>query len=344
MTFRKLLDQIGEPQAVFQEKPQVLRAVGLSAASIEAIQNPDWASVETDMAWLQQPHHHLMPITSEQYPDLLKQIHDPPPLLFLSGDPDLLQLPQLAIVGSRNPSQNGQNIAEEFARVLSDHGLCITSGMALGIDACAHRGALQGVSSTLAVAGTGLDRVYPARHRHLAHEIAEKGVLISELPPDTQAHAQHFPRRNRIISGLSMGVLIVEAALKSGSLITARLALEHNRAVLAIPGAIQNPLARGCNQLIKQGATLVETVPDILQEIAPLVSYSIPQQLKTEIKTDLDQDHLNLLKSVAYAPTSVDTLVRETGNPVEVVASMLLVLELEGYVASAAGGCYYRLA
>lgn len=336
---------MGSPEVVFQETSAALVAAGLSAPSIQFIQNPDWKGVEKDLLWLQQPHHCLIPMTSGQYPELLKQIYDPPPVLFVSGDPDLLQLPQLAIVGSRNPSRNGQAIAEEFAQTLANHGLCITSGLALGIDACAHRGALQGTSGTLAVAGTGLDRVYPARHRQLAHQIAEQGVLISELTPDTQAHAQHFPRRNRIISGLSLGVLIVEAALQSGSLITARLALEQNRAVFAIPGAINNPLARGCNQLIKQGAILVETVQDILQEIAPLVTCSVEPHTEPENirKIDLDQQHLDLLKSVAYAPTSVDTLVRETGCPVEVISSMLLVLELEGHVASAAGGCYYRL-
>ncbi len=216
------------------------------------LRDPDWGGVDRDQLWLEGGDRHLIPIDSDLYPGLLARLPDPPVALFVHGRADLLGLPQLAVVGSRNPTAGGQQTAQDFARFLAAAGLVITSGMAMGIDAAAHRGALQG-GTTVAVAGTGLARVYPASHRELAHEIAARGALVSEFSPDMPPKAGNFPRRNRVISGLSTGTLVVEAALKSGSLITARLALEQGREVFAIPGSIHNPLARGCHALDPRG-------------------------------------------------------------------------------------------
>ena len=211
------------------------------------------------MEWLSQPGNHVVHFQDAAYPALLKQIADPPPLLFVRGDRDYLAQPQLAIVGSRNPTHTGRALAREFAAHLASFGLTITSGLASGIDGAAHQGAIEAGGTTLAVTGTGLDRVYPARHRDLAHRVAENGALVTEFPPGTAPLAANFPRRNRLISGLSLGTLVVEAALRSGSLITARSALEQGREVFAIPGSIHNPLARGCHALIRDGAKLVES-------------------------------------------------------------------------------------
>ena len=251
-------------------------------------------------------------------------------------------MPQIAIVGSRNPSHLGAETAFAFAKTLSQYGFAITSGLALGIDAASHRGALAANGHTIAVAGTGLDRVYPARHSDLALQIAETGALVSEFPTGTLAKAHHFPRRNRIISGLCQGLLVVEAAKQSGSLITARLALEQNREVFAIPGSIHNPLARGCNALIREGAKLVETTQDILEEFSQLFQQDESNhEAGSQSKLDLEQQ--TLLNRVMFSPTSIDKLVEQTGFAVESIASMLLILELQGYVEANAGGCYTRL-
>ena len=225
---------------------------------------------------------------------------------------------------------------------MSLHGFVITSGLALGIDAASHRGALASAGFTIAVAGTGLDRVYPARHKDLATEIVNAGAIISEFPPGTTAKANHFPRRNRIISGLCQGLLVVEAAKESGSLITARMALEQNREVFAIPGSIHNPLARGCNALIRQGAKLVETTRDILEELNQY--YQTDKDTTTiSIESTLDLEQQTLLNHVQFNPTSVDNLIQITGNSVEIISSMLLILELQGYLEATAGGCYIRI-
>jgi DNA processing protein len=232
--------------------------------------------------------------------------------------------------------------AFHFAKSLSHYGFVITSGLALGIDAASHQGALHAKGYTIAVAGTGLDRVYPARNIELATEIVNTGAIVSEFPPGTIAKANHFPRRNRIISGLSQGLLVVEAAKFSGSLITARMALEQNREVFAIPGSIHNPLARGCNALIREGAKLVETTEDILEELNQFI-----QQDKYLIsvldQSTLDLELQTLLNHVMYSPTSIDNLVTKTGESVESISSMLLILELRGYLEATAGGCYTRI-
>ncbi|MEY3759513.1 MAG: DNA-protecting protein DprA [Pseudomonadota bacterium] len=294
------------------------------------------------MSWVEQKNNAVITFNDANYPAQLKEIADPPPLLFVRGNADLLSHPQIAIVGSRNPSSLGEETAFNFAKTLSRHGFVITSGLALGIDAASHRGALNAKGYTVAVTGTGLDRVYPARHKDLATEIVNTGVMISEFPPGTTAKANHFPRRNRIISGLCQGLLVVEAAKQSGSLITARMALEQNREVFAIPGSIHNPLARGCNALIRQGAKLVETTQDILEE---LNQYYQQDDNITPITMEsiLDLEQQTLLNHVMFSPTSIDKLVENTGESVEVISSMLLILELQGYLEATAGGCYMRV-
>lgn len=316
--------------------------LGFSEKLVDALQTPPWQRVEEDLHWLDQVDNFAFTLEDAAYPDQLKEIADPPPVLFVKGRPDLLQQPQLAIVGSRNPSGVGAKIATEFAHAMAAAGFVITSGMALGIDAASHQGALNAGGLTIAVAGTGLDRVYPARHKQLATDIVAHGALVSEFPPGTTAKAGHFPRRNRIISGLCQGLLVVEAAQQSGSLITARMALEQNREVFAIPGSIYNPLARGCNALIREGAKLVETVEDIFEELGQYnQSYkAIDAQINATV---LDLEQQNLLKLIPYSPITVDNLVQESGYAVEVVSSMLLFLELQGYIAAAAGGSYYRI-
>ena len=264
-------------------------------------------------------------------------------MLFARGDVALLQNPQLAIVGSRNPSVVGRETAQEFARTLAASGMTITSGLALGIDAASHQGALDGGGQTVAVFGTGLDRVYPAKNRALAHAIVEAGgVLLSEYPPGTEPLPGNFPRRNRIISGLSLGTLVVEAALRSGSLITARYAVEQGREVFAIPGSIHNPLARGCHQLIRQGAKLVEGARDILEELAPQLNAILAEPEPPEPSTGPDGEHRMLLACMGDGTSSVDQLVERSGLTADAVSSMLLLLELQGYVVSTAGG--YALA
>ncbi|WP_198246685.1 DNA-processing protein DprA [methane-oxidizing endosymbiont of Gigantopelta aegis] len=340
-TISKLLEQT-EPEAVYSASQAQLKKWGLSDKIIAAIKALDWTQVEKDLTWADHDRHHIVPLTSPFYPEQLKQIDSPPPLLFVRGHIDLLMQPQIAIVGSRNPSQQGLQTAREFAKNLAAYGFVITSGLALGIDAAAHQGALDATGRTLAVAGTGLDRVYPARHKHLATQILEHGALISEFPPGTSAKASHFPRRNRIISGLCLGLLVVEAAKQSGSLITARLALEQNREVFAIPGSIHNPLARGCNALIREGAKLVETTDDIFEELGEY-NQQPTQDTDKKTKTGLDPEQENLLNLVQFSPTTVDYLIEKSGLSIEIISSILLVLELQGYIDSRPGSCYIRL-
>ena len=340
-TFLKILESHA-PGQLFAESASRLAALRLTNAIIESIRNPDWTAIDYDLAWLEQENNHALTLCDPNYPAQLKEIADPPPVLFVRGNPELLKLPQIAMVGSRNPSVSGMETARDFARTLSRHGFVITSGLALGIDAASHRGALDAHGYTIAVAGTGLDRIYPARHKDLATEIVNTGAIVSEFPPGTTAKANHFPRRNRIISGLCQGLLVVEAAKQSGSLITARMALEQNREVFAIPGSIHNPLARGCNALIREGAKLVETTQDIMEELHQYNQRDdIPAPLPVQTTLDLEQQ--TLLNLVMFSPTSIDMLVENTGHSVEVISSMLLVLELQGYIEATAGGCYTRI-
>ncbi len=339
-TFLKILDQHC-PEEIFSESEQGLTALGLKANIVSAIKTFDWGLIESDLNWLAQPNNDVVSLLDPLYPPQLKETYDPPPLLFVRGNKQLLSRPQIAIVGSRNPSISGRQTAFDFAHNLACEGFVITSGLALGIDAASHEGALKATGQTIAVSGTGLDRIYPAAHKALATEIVTHGVMISEFPPGTVAKASNFPRRNRIISGLSLGLLVVEAARESGSLITARMALEQNREVFAIPGSIHNPLARGCNALIKEGAALVETVEDILSQLPQYNQLYSLKPLENN-QTELDLAQQKLLNLVMFSPTSVDVLVGESGYSAETVSSMLLILELYGYISAAPGGGYLR--
>lgn len=342
-----LLDYFGEPAAVLAAGDAQRRQAGLSPRQCQALREVDPAAVEQDLAWLAAPDHHLLRIDRPGYPERLREIADPPPLLFVVGDPDWLHVPQLAVIGSRNPSAGGLDNAREFARHLASLGLTITSGLALGVDGAAHEGALQGGGGTVAVTGTGPDRVYPARHRGLAHRIAAQGCLVTEFPPGVGPRRENFPRRNRIISALSVGVLVVEAGLKSGSLITARHALEQGREVYAIPGSIHNPLAKGCHALIRQGAKLVESAEHVLEELPPLrlpepAAPAAVESRPEPCEDGLDADYRMVLQALGADPTPLELVLQRTGLTPDTVSSILLVLELRGYVTAAAGGRYAR--
>jgi DNA processing protein len=336
-TLRRLLEAFGSPQAALAAARAQL-AQHLSSSQIGALQaGPDATLLADTLAWLETPGHHLIAWPDEDFPALLREMADPPMLLFAKGRRDLLGKNCLAIVGSRNATPQGESNAEAFAQILSEAGITIVSGLALGIDAAAHRGGLKGAGSTIAVIGTGLDRVYPARNKALAHEIAEAGLLLSEFALGTISAPGHFPRRNRIISGLSHAVLVVEAALNSGSLITARLALEQGRDVMAIPGSIHSPLSKGCHALIKQGAKLVESAQDIVEELAWPAMPAGPGTRQGNGETD------PLLQHLGFDPASLDQLAERSGLTVEALSAKLLTLELEGRVAQLPGGRYQRL-
>lgn len=304
--------------------------------------------IETTLKWLDEEDHHLITFGSPDYPRLLADIHDAPPILYVIGDKEVLKTPQLAIVGSRKPTPSAARTAREFSEALVSYGLTITSGLAMGIDVEAHRGCLKANGLTIAVSATGLDRVYPAQHRSIAHEIVQDGAMISEYPLGTGAHKAYFPRRNRLISGLSVGTLVVEAAVKSGSLTTARHATEQGREVLAMPGSIHNPLARGCHRLIRQGAKLVETVDDILEELAGQIDTTVltetakPQTITDVPTVDLDPEYTALFSCLEFSPQSIDQLVERSKLPTNEVASMLLMLELQGLIESLGANRYVR--
>lgn len=336
------MSQVSRASDIFQQPGQLKQ---LPEKLRSALHHPDWPQVEQDLLWLESSDRFVLTLTDPRYPPLLREIPDPPPLLFVQGDVDCLQNWQLAVVGSRNPSASGRDSAYEFARYLASGGLHICSGLADGIDAAAHKGALAGGGKTIAVVGTGLDRVYPAKNRDLAHQIAGQGAIVSEFPLGTPPLAENFPRRNRIISGLSLGTLVIEAALKSGSLITARMAMEQSREVFAMPGSIHNPLARGCHQLIREGAKLVETADHIIEELGALAEFAQitdptannqPQTLPVGEDTEYQQ----LFAYLGYDPIHIDELISRSGLTADAVSSMLLLLELQGRVSALPGGRY----
>ena len=341
-TLNPLLEEARSAKALLDSPPD-----GLPARLREYLRGPDWKGAEQDMQWLAEPENHLLTLSDPNYPPRLRALPNPPTALFVRGDPSLLDLPQLAIVGSRNPSIGGKRGAHDFAAHLADAGLVISSGLAVGIDAEAHQGALHVDGLTLAVTGTGLDRVYPAKNRDLAYKIAENGVLVSEFPTGTPPLPGNFPRRNRILAGLAIGTLVVEAAIKSGSLITARLAAENGREVFAIPGSIHNPLARGCHALIRDGAKLVETGDHVLEELAGLLDLEahrpVPATPVIDFSGELDPQHRQLLDALGFDPATTDELVARTGFPVAEVSSILLLLEMQGHVSSGPGGLFTRL-
>ncbi|MGI9264826.1 MAG: DNA-processing protein DprA [Gammaproteobacteria bacterium] len=345
----ELLTIFGSAAAVAAAGRSQLMSAGVSQATAAKLAQPDEARVNMGLQWLDShSSHHLIVWGSAGYPLLLAEIPDPPLVLFAKGRKSALCDPQLAIVGSRNPSPSGSENAFEFARHLADCGLTIVSGLAMGVDAQAHKGALAAGAPTLAICGTGLDLVYPAQHQSLAGKIGETGLLVSEFFPGTPPRRENFPRRNRLISGLSTGVLVVEAGLRSGSLITARLAAEQGREVFAIPGSIHNPLARGCHLLIRKGAKLVETAADVLSELGSLVSLTQDLSASPPPDTDrsgpeLDEEYAKLLEACGYESVTVDLLVERTRLTAAEVSSMLLILELQGFLESGPGGRYIRV-
>ena len=333
-TLRGLLAGFGLPANILSASRQQLIQHTTDAIADRILAQCRQAKIKTTLGWLSQDGHSLITLADEAYPRALLQCCDPPPMLYAIGDPDYLDRASLAIIGSRNATPQGLANARSFANAIADSGLTIVSGLALGIDTAAHLGAIAGAGSTIAVLGCGADIVYPRANAKLAKEIASRGAIISEFSLGTPPLSANFPRRNRIISGLSRGCLVVEAALASGSLITARLALEQGREVFAIPGSIHSPLSRGCHALIKQGAKLVETAQDILLELNFMSSVIKPNILKIDTP---------LLQYIGYDPCDLDTLQRRSGLTPGEVSLMLLTLELEQRVGCLPGGLYQRL-
>ena len=299
---------------------------------------------DTQQKWLEEPGNRIINSDSDDYPDLLQRIPDPPTLLYMVGNNEALHMPALSIVGSRNPTRGGKENAYEFAKHLGQCGFCIVSGLAQGIDTSAHLGALDAGALTVAVLGHGIDRVYPSANRDLAHRISQNGALVSEYPLGSPPRREHFPQRNRLISGLSLGTLVVEAARRSGSLITARLAGEQGREVFSIPGSIHSPQSRGCHQLIRQGAKLVESADDIVSELGAIAGHLMQNETDENndesISAGDDADYKILLNSLSYDPASADELAEHSGLTIDHVSSMLLILELEEKIEALAGGRY----
>lgn len=336
--YRRLLQAFGLPEQVFATGVSSLRQVVSDSIAHEIQRGVDHTKTAATLTWLENPQNHIVTLADAEYPRALLEIPDPPPLLYLKGRIELLANPGIAIVGSRNATPQGEKNAEAFAQTLSNSGLSVVSGMALGIDTAAHKGGLSGMASSIAVIGTGLDIVYPARNRSLAHQLADQGLLVSEFPLGTPAISSNFPRRNRIISGLSRGCLVVEAALRSGSLITARQAAEQGREVFAIPGSIHSPLAKGCHALLKQGAKLVESAQDILEELGWAAHAGTTNAVPAN-----NPEEEGLLALLGHDPIAIDALVARSGLTADGVSAMLLHMELAGKIASLPGGLYQRI-
>jgi len=344
LTLNRLLTRFGSAQSIFSASRAELSEIPrLTKKSLEQILvGPNLEQIQPDLEWLATPSHTLLQRGGSDYPPLLLEIPDPPPLLFVAGDLPLLTAPQIAIVGSRSATPAGIAIARELAGELATIGITVTSGLASGIDSAAHRGALQADGRTIAVIGTGPDRVYPTSNRELSRQITARGTLISEYPVGTPPLRENFPRRNRIISGLSLGVVVVEASLRSGSLITAGFALEQNREVFAVPGSIRSSTAKGCHKLIKQGAKLTESATDIVEEIAGLVTSMQPATTSAQPRPTLSEKQHALLKQMDHDPISLDAIVQRSGLTAAEVSSMLLQLEVLRLVVHAPGGLYQK--
>jgi DNA processing protein len=353
---RALLAQAGSAQAACSDIRRWRQIAKLESIAVDWIERPDADRIKADLAWLAQSGHRLLTCDEADFPPQLETIASPPAALFVAGDSAILLAPQIAIVGARSATAQGKATARDFASTLSRAGFVVTSGMADGIDGAAHAGALQANAATIAVVGTGPDLVYPRKHRDLARSISEHGAIVSEFPLGVEGKPDHFPRRNRIIAGLALGTLVVEAGLQSGSLITARLAVESGREVFALPGSIHNPLAKGCHRLIRDGARLVESSAEIIEALTPAA-----QALGADLRARLastensatpvtgwvgrmqDPDYAKLMVALGDAPAALDELLERTGLGASVVSSMLLLLELEGVVASAGNGRWQRI-
>jgi DNA processing protein len=338
-TVMKLKKRWPDLQQMFQHSTAELEQTGVPSRLAHIITEFDLNIIDEDLAWLEaSSNNHLLTWESPAYPALLKEIADPPIVLYAQGQLAALNSSTLAVVGSRNPSITGSENAYQFAKEIAAYGVSIVSGLALGIDAQAHLGCLASQGQTIAVLGTGIDCIYPRRHVTLAQQIREKGLVLSEFPLKSPPIAGHFPRRNRIISGLSLCTLVIEAAIKSGSLITAKMALEQNRDVLAIPGSIHNPLARGCHYLLQQGAKLVTSINDVLNELR------LETQQETADKSlfSLATENKNLVKFIGFETTSVDQLMQRSGFSIEQITQEIADLELQGAVIAVPGG--YTLA
>jgi DNA processing protein len=335
-TYRRLLAAFGSPRQVYAAGASNLRQIVSSDIASAIVAGPTGKLVDQTLAWLQIDGNHLVTLGDQAYPQALLEIPDPPVMFYAKGNVELLNRPTIGIVGSRHATPQGLKNAESFAQALSEAGWCVASGMALGIDGAAHIGALRGSGSTIAVVGTGLDIVYPSRHRELAHKIAGSGVLVSEYPLSTPSKAHNFPRRNRLISGLSQGVLVVEANLESGSLITARLAGEQGREVFAIPGSIHSPLSKGCHQLIKQGAKLVDSIHDILDELGSVSS-------RSPAAAEFVKDEDTLLSIMGFELVDSESLMQLSGLTSDQLSAKLLTLELDGKIARLPGNRFQRI-
>ncbi|MGB6008772.1 DNA-processing protein DprA [Castellaniella sp.] len=364
---RLLLSAFGMPQDICAASTGNLARYldpGLAARLRQAPDEPLQQAIDTSLSWLAEPGHHLLTLADPLYPSALFELNDPPPILYAHGQLDVLSRPMLAIVGARSATPEGARNAHDFARHLAQQGWCVVSGLASGIDGAAHAGALDAGTTgggTLAVLGTGIDRVYPPAHRGLAHRIAEHGLMLSEFPLGAQGLPFHFPQRNRIVAALSQGVLVVEAAARSGSLITARLAGELGREVFAIPGSIHSPLSRGCHALIRQGAKLVESGQDIIEELrqgdlpgiaarsATPRTAAMPRRppvsppAQTEASPARDPDAAALLQALGYEPADLDTLQARTNWPIDRLMSQLTLMEIGGALERQQDGRYRRL-
>jgi DNA processing protein len=339
-TQRRLLSAFGLPENIFSASRAALSGVISSQLAERLIGHDASAEIDAALAWAEEQNHHILTLADPAYPQRLLDAADPPAVLYAKGRVELLNRSALAIVGSRNATPQGEANAQAFAQALSDAGFTVVSGLALGIDAAAHRGGLLGKGSTAAVIGTGIDRVYPPRNQALAREIAAQGVIVSEFPHGTPALKENFPRRNRIIAGLGRGCLVVEAAERSGSLITARLAGEQGREVFAIPGSIHSPMSKGCHKLIKQGAKLVDDVRDILEELGMVQTAIQPVAATRPREAEVD----GLLNSIGYDTFDIDALSARSGLTAERLYAILLQMELDGIIASLPGGRFQRIA
>lgn len=338
----QLLTSFGSPEKIFSASLSQLKEIVSDSIAKKIHQGIQSDAIQPIQDWLKKENTHLITLADAEYPQRLLQVTNPPAVLYAIGNTKWLNHHSIAIVGSRNATPQGEKNADNFAQEMCRQNLCIVSGMALGIDGAAHRGAIKCNGATIAVVGTGLDIVYPAKHRELAHQIAEHGLIISEFPLGTPSKAQNFPQRNRIISGLSLGCLVVEANVGSGSLITARLAAEQGREVFAIPGSIHSPVSKGCHQLIKQGAKLVESAEDILEELKTLAPEHSPFGPITQMGKELPETN-TLLRLMGYEAISFESLLESSALTTEALSSMLTLLEMEGKVATLTGGYYQRL-